>query len=198
MSTALFNENPFVATIREIRGSWGWFLTEGILLVVIGSICIIGNVTATFVAVTTAGWLLMIGGGVALVHGFRVRTWSGFFMYLFIALMRGFTGYLLVRYPLAGAAGFTLILASFFVVSGLFRIIGASFLKFPSWGWSVFAGLVSMVLGIMLLGQMPVSSLWFLGFAIGLEMLFDGVALIGAAVALRSLPVPAPYIAKAA
>jgi uncharacterized membrane protein HdeD (DUF308 family) len=61
-------------------------------------------------------------------------------------------------------------------------------LKFPRWGWSVFSGIVSLVLGIMLLAQMPVSSVWFIGFAIGLDLIFDGTSLIGFATALRSLP----------
>ena len=38
--------------------------------------------------------------------------------YLLSALFRGFTGYILVRYPLTGATSLTLILASFFIVGG--------------------------------------------------------------------------------
>src|ERR1700757_4208478 len=104
-------------------------------------------------------WFLALGSGiVALVHAFRTMTWGGFLLSLLSALFRGFTGYLLIRYPLAGAASLTLILASFLIVGGLFRAIGAGMLKFPRWGWSVFSGIVSLGLGIMLLAQMPVSS----------------------------------------
>ena len=55
----------------------------------------------TFATVLAFGWLLLLSGVIALVHAFRTRTWSGFFLYLLSALLRGFTGYLLVRYPLA-------------------------------------------------------------------------------------------------
>ena len=103
-------------------------------------------------------------------------------------LLRGFTGYLLIRYPLTNAASLTLILASFFIVGGLFRAIGSGMLKFPRWGWSVFSGIVSLILGIMLLAQMPVSSVWFIGFAIGVDLIFDGTSLIGFATAIYSLP----------
>jgi uncharacterized membrane protein HdeD (DUF308 family) len=118
---------------------------------------------------------------------------SGFFLYLLSALFRGFTGDLLIRYPLAGAASLTLILASFFVVGGLFRAIGAGMMKFPRWGWSVFSGVVSLVLGIMLLAQMPVSSVWFIGFAIGVDLIVDGASLIGFATAINTLPKPNAY-----
>ena len=60
-------------------------------------------------------------------------------------------------------------------------------LKFPRWGWSVFSGIVSLGLGIMLLAQMPVSSVWFIGFAIGVDLIFDGASLIGFATSVHSL-----------
>jgi len=44
------------------------------------------------------------------------------------------------------------------------------------------------VLGIMLLAQMPVSSIWFIGFAIGVDLIVDGASLIGFATAVHSLP----------
>jgi uncharacterized membrane protein HdeD (DUF308 family) len=126
--------------VQRIRSSWGWFMGLGVLLIVCGLICIAGDVTATFATVFAFGWLMMLSGVVALVHAFRVHTWNGFFLYLMSALLRGFTGYVLVTYPVAGAVGITLVLASFFVVGGLFRAIGAGILGLPQWGWSVFSG----------------------------------------------------------
>jgi uncharacterized membrane protein HdeD (DUF308 family) len=184
-------ENPFLAGLEEIRSSWGWFLTLGILLMICGAVCIVGATTATFVTVVFFGWLLIFGAVLALVQAFRTRNWSGFFLYFLSALLRGVTGYLLVRYPLAGAAGLTMILAAFFVVAGIFRAVGAGFMQFPGWGWWVFSGLVSFVLGILLLVEMPVSSIWFIGFAIGVDMIFEGGAMIGFAAAVhRIFPKP--------
>jgi len=193
MSAKQFGSNPLAAGIEEIRSSWGWFLVLGILFILLGAVCVIGNVSATFATVLVFGWILLFSGIFALVHAFRVHafrphTWQGFLLSLLSALFRGFTGYLLIRYPLAGAASLTLILASFFIVGGLVRAIGAGMLKFPRWGWSVFSGIVSLVLGIMLLAQMPVSSVWFIGFAIGVDLIFDGTSLIGFATAIHSLP----------
>jgi uncharacterized membrane protein HdeD (DUF308 family) len=186
-------QNPLIAGMEEIRNSWGWFLALGILLMILGAVCIVGDVTATFATVLVFGWLLLISGIIALVHAFRTMTWSGFFLSLLSALFRGFTGYLLIRHPLAGAASLTLLLASFFVVGGVFRAIGAGMMKFPRWGWSVFSGLVSLVLGVMLLTQLPVSSIWFIGFAIGVDLIVDGASLIGFATAINTLPKPKAY-----
>jgi uncharacterized membrane protein HdeD (DUF308 family) len=188
MSAKGFSVGSFAADIEEIRSSWGWFLTIGILFMLAGAACVLADVSATFATVLVFGWILLFSGVVALVHAFRTRTWSGFLLSLLSAVFRGFTGYLIIRYPLAGAAGLTLILASFFIVGGVFRAIGAGMLKLPRWGWSAFSGVLSVVLGTMLLAQMPATSVWFIGFAIGIDLIFDGVSLIGFATAIHSLP----------
>jgi uncharacterized membrane protein HdeD (DUF308 family) len=177
--------SPLIAGIEEIRRSWGWFLALGILFVILGMACIAFDVTATFATVLIFGWMLLIGGVFALVQAFTVGTWSGLVLYLLSALFRGFTGYLLIRYPLVGAEALTLVLASFFVVSGLFRAIGFGMVKIPRWGWAVFSGVVSVVLGVMLLVQIPISGIWFIGFAIGVDLIFDGAAVIGFATAIH-------------
>jgi|SRR5215469_4830716 len=188
MSAKGFSLRSFAADIEEIRNSWSWFFALGVLFILAGLTCMIADVSATFATVFVFGWILLFSGVVALVHAFGTRTWSGFLLSLLTAVFRGFTGYLLIRYPLAGAAGLTLILASFFIVAGVFRAIGAGMLKLPRWGWSAFSGILSVALGTMLLAQMPASSVWFVGFAIGIDLIFDGVSLIGFATAIHSMP----------
>jgi uncharacterized membrane protein HdeD (DUF308 family) len=176
------------AGIDEIHDSWGWFVALGIALIVLGAVCIVSDVAATLATVLVFGWLLLIGGVFALIQAFRTRTWSGFFLCLLSALLRGFTGYLLIRYPITGEISLTLILASFFIVGGTFRAIGAGALQFPQWGWAVLSGIISVALGVMLLVQLPASSLWFIGLAIGIDFIFDGSAFIALGSALRRVP----------
>src|SRR4030095_6344407 len=176
------------AGLDKIHDSWRWFVVVGIALIALGIVCIIGDVTATFVTVAAFGWLLVIGAVVALVQSFRTRDWSGFFLYFLTALLRGFTGYVLIRYPLSGEVGLTALLASLFIVGGAFRAFGAGSLRFPRWGWTVFSGILSVVVGIMLLSQLPIASLWFIGFALGVDFTFDGISLITLGTAVRSVP----------
>jgi uncharacterized membrane protein HdeD (DUF308 family) len=198
MPNNYLRDNPIVAGINSIRSSWGWFFAGGILLTLLGVGCILYNVTATFATVMALGWLFIFSAAIAMVQAFQMRSWGGFFPYFLSAVFRGFTGFLLLRYTFEGAFALTLVLASFFVVTGLFRAIAATMLKFPSWGWSAFSGVITVALGIMLLVQMPVSSLWFIGFAIGVDMVFEGAALIGFGTALRSIPKLATVQTKAA
>lgn len=81
-----------------------------------------------------------------------------------------------------------MLLAALFIVGGLFRAAGASVIQFPRWGWTVFAGLVSVALCVYLLATWNTSSTFFVGIAIGIDLIFDGAALIGFAGAIHSLP----------
>jgi uncharacterized membrane protein HdeD (DUF308 family) len=180
--------NPLIAGMDEIRGSWGWYLALGIALIALGMACVIYDVAATSATVLVFGWLLLVSGVFALIQAFTVGTWGGFFLCLLSALFRGFTGYLLVRYPVMGAEALTIVLGSFFIVGGLFRAIGSGMAKFPSWGWAVFSGVVSVALGIIVLWQMPNTGVWFIGLAVGVDLMVDGVAVTSFASAIHHLP----------
>jgi uncharacterized membrane protein HdeD (DUF308 family) len=176
-----------LSTVHEVSHSWGWFLAMGIALIVLGVICVAGAMIATFATIFVLGWFLLIGGIVGLIHSIRFHR-SAHFWSLFSALLRGFTGFVLLRYPGAGALALTMLLATFFIVAGLFRATGAGVLRLPRWGWATFSGIVSVVLGIMLLAQLPLSSLWFIGFAIGIDMVLEGSSLVAFGATLRRLP----------
>ncbi len=178
----------FVAGLEQVRKSWAWFFVFGILLVILGVLCIGKAQTATTFSILALGWVLAISGVLWLVNAVWALSWHGFFLYLLNALIRGVTGYLLIRHPDAGAAGVTMLLASLFIVGGLFRAAGAGVIQFPRWRWTVFAGLVSVVLGVYLLATWPTASTYFIGLAIGVDLILDGGALIGFAGAIHSLP----------
>lgn len=178
----------FVAGLEQIRKSWGWFLVFGILLTVLGALCVVKSQTATTFSILALGWVLAISGVLWLVNAVWAFSWPGFFLYLLNAIIRVVTGYLLIRHPDAGAAGVTMLVASLFIVGGLFRTAGASVIQFPRWGWTAFAGLVAVALGVYLLATWSTSSTYFVGLAIGIDLIFDGAALTGFAAAINSLP----------
>jgi uncharacterized membrane protein HdeD (DUF308 family) len=178
----------FAAGLEQVRRSWGWFLVFGILLMMLGVMCVGKAQTATSFSILVLGWVLAISGVMWLVSSFFAFSWHGFFLYLLNALIRGSVGYLLIRHPDAGAEGVTMLLAILFIVGGLYRAIGSSIIQFPRWGWMMFSGLVSLALGIYLLIIWPAASTFFFGLAIGIDLIFDGAALIGFAAAIHSLP----------
>ena len=183
------NVIDFVAAgLEQVRKSWGWFLFVGILLILLGVVCVGKAQAATTFSILALGWVLAISGGAWLVCSFYAFGWHGFLLYLLNAIIRGVTGYLLIRHPDAGASGVTMLLAALFIVGGIFRGAGAGVIRFPRWGWTVFSGLMSFLLGIYLLATWPAASTYFIGVVIGVDLIFDGAALVGFAGAIHSLP----------
>jgi uncharacterized membrane protein HdeD (DUF308 family) len=164
-----------------------WVIFAGITLLVLGAAAVIYDTTATIASVVLFGWLLMLAGIMQIVHAFQVRSWSGFFLYLLDGILRATVGTLLVVYPGSGALTLTLVLSFYFIVGGLFKTIGSIVLQFPSWGWSVASGLVSVALGVMLAMQWPATGTWFIGFAVGLDLILYGWALLMFAAAVKKL-----------
>lgn len=188
MSQYSWIRDPITAGLDEIHHSWGWVLALGIGLVITGAVCILAASTATLMTVLVFGWLLLIGAAISLVHAFQSRTSGSFFLHLMSVLLRGVTGFLLVRYPSVGAVSLTLVLASFFIVGGMFRAVGCAALQLPRWGWGALSGVISVALGIVLLLQLSTLSIWFIGWAVGIDMIFDGVGLAAMGLALHHLP----------
>ena len=84
MSGKQFGYNPLAAGIEEVRSSWGWFLILGILFILLGTVCVIGNVSATFATVLVFGWMLLFSGIFGLVHAFGTHSWQGFMLSLLL------------------------------------------------------------------------------------------------------------------
>jgi uncharacterized membrane protein HdeD (DUF308 family) len=185
---------PISQGLDKIHDSWGWFVVLGIALMVLGVVCIMGDVTATYATVVALGWLLAVGAVVSLVQAFRARDWSGFSLYFLAALLRGVGGYVLIKYPTSGEVSITILLASLFIVGGIFRTVLASSLRFPNYGWTVFSGVVAVIVGFMLIYQLPTTSVWFIGFLLGIDFIFDGLALITFGTAIKKVPAGRDFV----
>jgi uncharacterized membrane protein HdeD (DUF308 family) len=186
MSSGTLTANAFAGGESNVNIR-GWVIFAGITMMVLGTLAIIYDVTATIASVILFGWLLMLAGVMQIVNAFQVRSWSGFFLYLLDGILRATVGTLLVAYPGSGALTLTLVLSFYFVAGGLFKTISSMVLQFPSWGWTVGSGLVSIALGAMLAMQWPTSGIWFIGFAVGLDLVLYGWALLMFAAAVKKL-----------
>jgi uncharacterized membrane protein HdeD (DUF308 family) len=170
----------------EIIHNWGWFLAFGIALVLIGVLAIARAVAATVVSMLFFGWLLVIAAGIEVVQAIMVGKWAGLYHHWLGAILFGVLGALIVWRPLVTAEILTLLMGAFFLVAGLFQLITPFVVSLPEWGWHVLNGIITLVLGILILAQWPVSGLWVIGLFVGIELIFYGGAWIALALRLRS------------
>jgi uncharacterized membrane protein HdeD (DUF308 family) len=168
--------DPWLAGHEAVRRDSGWFLVLGTLQMVLGVIALAAAGLMTLGTMVFFGCLLIVGGVMQLINAVKVRGWGGFFFD--ILLLRGtpgvVTGGLMVRHPGASALSLTLLLAPFFMVGGLFRVVGSLRLRFPNWSWACLSGVIAFLLGVMLVMEWPASGLGFIGTCIGIMLIFEG------------------------
>jgi len=186
MSTAL------MADLELLQHRWRWFLVMGTVLIVLGIIAFVFTPAATLASVLLLGWLMLFSGVVEAVDAFHARGWRGVLVHIAGGALGILIGLIVVTHPVAGAVAFTLLFASFLTVIGLFRLVAAIWLRYRSWGWAVFDGIVTLVLGLVLTAGLPWSGLWFLGFALGIALLLRGWSSVMFAFAVRRIAMPVP------
>ena len=172
---------------HEIVQYWGWFLAFGIALLALGIAAVARAFTATIVTMVFFGWLLLVASGIEIVQAIMVGHWAGFFHHLLAAILFGVVGFLLLTRPVISAETLTIFMAMFFLISGLFQLVASIVLALPGWGWQVLDGIISIVLGALILSQWPVSGLWVIGLYLGIYLIFYGIAWIALALSLRSM-----------
>ena len=148
----------------------------GILSLVLGVMGTFMSVAVTMASVMVFGMLLIIAGVIFLVDSFSAPEWKGRLLGLLISLLYVAGGIVMVLYPTGSAVWFTLFIAAFLIVIGATRIFMGFKIKdvVNEWGWMVFGGILSIVLGIMIYAQWPFSGLWVIGLFISIEMIIQG------------------------
>ncbi|MGA7487715.1 MAG: HdeD family acid-resistance protein [Xanthobacteraceae bacterium] len=169
----------------EIVHNWGWFLAFGVGLVLLGILAVVRSVAATVVSMLFFGWLLVIAAGIEIVQAIMVGKWAGLFQHWIGAILFGVVGALIVWRPVVTAEILTLLMGAFFLVAGIFQLVTPFVVSLPDWGWHALNGLITLVLGVLVLAQWPVSGLWVIGLFVGIELIFYGGAWIVLALHLR-------------
>ncbi|AKI00792.1 hypothetical protein IMCC20628_02088 [Hoeflea sp. IMCC20628] len=168
--------------------TWTWMAVLAVLCIVGGFMALLNPFGATILAVVLAGWIFLMQGVIQVVHAFRVRDWPGFMWSLGLGVLSLIVGFVLVADPLAGSVPLTLLVAVLFLLTGVAKTMLAFALKPASgWVWVLASGLISVVLGVMILAGLPSSATTILGLLLGIELVSNGVLFLFVALGLRKL-----------
>lgn len=177
----------FKLSSDKLKRNWGWLLALGILFVILGCVGLGMLVGLTIVSMFFFGAMLIICGILQIVDVFKSKYWQGVLWHALIAVFYIIGGVVVIYDPILASVIITAFLAGVLILIGCTRLIMAfSLKKTAGWGWLLFAGIVTIALGIMILMQWPVSGLWVIGLFIALEILVSGWAYIFIALSLRN------------
>src|SRR5262249_9384424 len=88
-------------------------------------------------------------------------------------------GGLVIRFPVTGTITLTLILAIWFALEGILKIVrGIQHRWMPRWGWLVFDGVLALFLGVLILPRWPSTAAWAFGVLVGVDLLFSGSSML--------------------
>lgn len=159
------------------RSRSGWDILWGLLLVVAGIAILVHAVAATVISVFFFGWLAVIGGLVGLVAGlFRIGK-GGFWPAIISGALLLVLGIVILRNPAVTAATLTLLAGTVFLMGGVIRLV-AAFQIDQNRGVMIFSGIVSLVLGLIVVLNLLEASLILLGTLLGVQALVDGITLL--------------------
>jgi len=132
------------------------------------------TVSVTLFSMIFLGSLLVLGGIVYIANAFKTRHGASFFLSLLAGIFYAVVGVMLIIHPAIGAITVTLLMAAFYTVTGLFKIFVSVFQRFAHWGWVFFSGIVSLLLGLLIWSEWPISGLWIIGLFIGIDLIIAG------------------------
>jgi len=173
---------------KSLHEHWRLYLTEGIVLVVLGLAAIAFPMLAGLAGTIYFGWILIIGGVVGLVATLRAREAPGFGWALVSAILALAAGVLLLWNPMRGLVTLTYVLIAFFIIDGatmIFFAIAHRRELSRRWEWIMINGFVDLLLAALILTGMPGASAWVLGLLLGIDLAFGGASLIAMALAAR-------------
>ncbi len=179
--------------LQALRKNAGVITGTGIGLVILGVLALLAPLLTGVTTALLAGVLILIAGLAQLALATQAKSWGAGLVTAIGGILALICGGVMIAHPLLGLDFLTLLLVGFFLVDGISRVVCAFQLR-PTrgWGWLLFGGVVSLLLGVLIWRQWPLSGAWAIGTLLGIEMLFVGTWLISvASAAKRSVPLPA-------
>jgi uncharacterized membrane protein HdeD (DUF308 family) len=171
--------------IESLKPRWGWIVALGAVIAGMGVAALILVTSATTASVYTIA--IFLAGGAEIAAGLRAKTWGRFFLWIIAGLAYMVAASFALAQPLMAAAVFTLLLGAGMIATGLVRIFLGSHLDAPLRGPLLFAGVLTLLVGVLIIAGWPENSFLILGVLLGLDLLFWGTAWRGLGLRLRRL-----------
>jgi len=164
---------------------WKAVMAVGVLAILAGCFAILVPAVASVGTAIFIGWVLIFVGALLVAGAFTAHSLGTVLWRLLWALLTVLVGLWLVIEPDNGTLTLTLILGVYFLVVGAGRLAVAFAARGQqNAGLLGLSGLAGLVIGILILAELPSSADWAIGLLVGIDLIFAGwtltsVALLG-------------------
>lgn len=159
-----------------VRRASGISILWGVLLIILGVLSLGSPMIAALAVNVVLAWLILVAGVVHLAVAFQRHEVGSVLLRMLVGLAYLAFGIYLIAHPAIGVVSLTLVLASLFLVEGIFDI--ALFFQsrsVPGSSWVLLDGIVTLLLGLLIYMQWPSSSAWAIGTLVGVSLIVSGV-----------------------
>ena len=158
----------------------------GVLLLVLGILAIILPLVAGIAVAAIVGWVLLLGGIAHLVYAWSARGSGAVLWQVLLGIIYVLVGLYFIFHPASGLVTLTLLLAIYFVIEGILELIAWFRVRgVHHAGWTLWNGIITLILGLLIWAHWPFSSVWALGTLVGISLILSGIARLS----FRSRPV---------
>jgi uncharacterized membrane protein HdeD (DUF308 family) len=172
--------------VAPLRAKWGWIVALGVVYVIVGFIALGSVAMATVASVFVVGVMMIIAGVAELFNAFQIKSWGKFLIWALLGVLYIVAGFLTFENPLFAAVLLTLLLGAALVASGIVRIFLAFNMKREMpWMLVAFSGLITLLLGLLILARWPVNSVYILGLFLGIDLIMAGAGWVSLGFSLR-------------
>ena len=172
-------ESPDAGLVDGIKKNAGLTVVSGIVTLIAGTLAIMSPFFAGVSITILVGAMLAISGISQCFLAFKTGAFGRGLMVFIVGVLMTIAGFYMINQPVSGLATLTIILMSYLLATGVLEIVVAFQLKpTAGWGLQLFNGIVTLLLGIMLWRQFPLSGAWAIGVLFGIKMIFSGWAFV--------------------
>lgn len=154
-------------------------IVAGIVAIVVPAVASVGIAIFTGIVLVAAGGALLLGAVAA--EGARLKLLAGIAGLLTLA-----AGVYLLVSPLEGTFTLTVILVIWLVAAGIVQIAGGIAARGSEGaGYTIFAGVTSLVIGLLIATELPSSGDWAIGLLVGIQLVVVGLVSLERALRLQ-------------
>lgn len=184
--TSISADSRLSGKLNEARANWAWFVALGVGLIITGLVASSNLFASTLTSIFYIAAMMLAGAVMQIAHAFTTAGWKQRSVSALSAILYGAAAAILVYDPILSALDVTLIAGAFMVAAGIVKIaIGLRERSRKGWGWIVASGVVSLIVGCLIISAWQIVGLWFLGLVLSFDLVFQGCGYLGFGLSLH-------------
>jgi len=171
--------------VRAATSGWWLVLLAGLLSIAVGVALLLKPGDSLETLAVIAGVFILVDGIIELAASLMMRGTEGRGMVALLGVLSAIVGVLLIRHPISGITAIALLIGIWLIAAGVVRIV-AAFEVDGNRGWGIFAGLLGVAAGTVIIVD-PSIGYTTLALLAGIAFIANGIGISALGWGMREL-----------